>query len=141
MQPFVSENAFNPSMTVVSAHPLDPTGITHERLSSVTPTLPQVVMTRLTGIFATGLVSAQHTNYVLCMEFLERLSGIGGEEKRPRIRQRLLRQDSVVEFKARWNLPIYFQLRQALFSSITVFSLFPAILQSRTHFLLHEFAV
>lgn len=68
-------------------------------------------MTRLSSIFATGMVTTQRTNYILCMEFLEGLAGVGGDRKRPRIRQRLLAQASVVEFKARWNLPIYFQLR------------------------------
>lgn len=71
-------------------------------------------MTRLSSIFATGMVAAQHANFVLCMGFLEGLAGIGGDEKRPRIRQRLLAQPSVAEFKARWNLPIYFQLRQVV---------------------------
>lgn len=71
----------------------------------------QVLMTRLSSIFATGMVEAQHTNFVLCMGFLESLASVGGDEKRPRIRQRLLSQPSVSEFKARWNLPIYFQLR------------------------------
>lgn len=68
-------------------------------------------MTRLSAIFATGMVAAQRKNFALCMEFLERLAGVGGEEKRPRIRQRLLAQPCVAEFKSRWNLPIYFQLR------------------------------
>ncbi|CAN0515112.1 unnamed protein product, partial [Ectocarpus sp. 8 AP-2014] len=72
----------------------------------------QVLMTRLSSIFATGMVAAQHSNFVLCMEFLEGLAAIAGGEKRPRIRHRLLGQPSVAEFKARWNLPIYFQLRQ-----------------------------
>lgn len=72
----------------------------------------QVLMTRLSTIFATGMVAAQRTNYALCMEFLEGLAAVAGEEKRLQIRQRLLAQASVVEFKARWNLPIYFQLRQ-----------------------------
>ncbi|CAN0375511.1 unnamed protein product [Ascophyllum nodosum] len=79
--------------------------------SGVWRPLQQVFMTRLSGVFATGMVSAQHTNYLLCMEFLEGLAGVGGEEKRPRIRARLLAHASVQEFKARWNLPIYFQLR------------------------------
>lgn len=70
-------------------------------------------MTRLSAIFATGMVAAQRKNYALCMAFLERLAGVGGEEKRPRIRVRLLAQPSVAEFKSRWNLPIYFQLRWA----------------------------
>lgn len=74
----------------------------------------QVLMTRLSSIFATGMVAAQHSNFVLCMEFLEGLAAIAGVEKRPRIRHRLLGQPSVAEFKARWNLPIYFQLRQGL---------------------------
>lgn len=69
-------------------------------------------MTRLSSVFATGMVAVQHANFVLCMEFLEDLAAIAGEEKRPRIRQRLMGQASVAEFKARWNLPIYFQLRQ-----------------------------
>lgn len=77
--------------------------------------LVQVLMTRLSSIFATGMVAAQHSNFVLCMEFLEGLAAIAGFEKRPRIRHRLLGQPSVAEFKARWNLPIYFQLRQGLF--------------------------
>ncbi|CAM9593693.1 unnamed protein product [Ectocarpus fasciculatus] len=77
----------------------------------------QVLMTRLSSIFATGMVAAQHSNFVLCMEFLEGLAAIAGGEKRPRIRQRLLGQPSVAEFKARWNLPIYFQLRSREISS------------------------
>lgn len=68
-------------------------------------------MTRLSSIFATGMVSVQRTNYTLCMGFLEGLSAVCGEEKRPHVRRRLLAQDTVAEFKARWNLPIYFQLR------------------------------
>lgn len=68
-------------------------------------------MKRLSSIFATGMVAAQHTNYTLCMEFLEGLAGVCGEGKRAQVRRRLLGQDSVLEFKARWNLPIYFQLR------------------------------
>lgn len=68
-------------------------------------------MTRLSSIFATGMVASQHTNYLLCMVFLEGLAAVGGDAKRSRIRQRLLGQPSVAEFKARWNLPIYFQLR------------------------------
>lgn len=75
-------------------------------------------MTQLSSIFATGMVAAQHANFVLCMGFLEGLSGVGGNEKRPRIRQRLLSQPSVSEFKARWNLPIYFQLRQVVCSGL-----------------------
>ena len=83
-----------------------------------THTHTQVLMNRLSSIFATGMVAAQHANFVLCMGFLEGLAGIGGDEKRPRIRQRLLSQPSVSEFKARWNLPIYFQLRQLFSSSL-----------------------
>ncbi|CAM9502390.1 unnamed protein product [Ectocarpus sp. 8 AP-2014] len=77
----------------------------------------QVLMTRLSSIFATGMVAAQHSNFVLCMEFLEGLAAIAGDQKRPRIRHRLLGQPSVAEFKARWNLPIYFQLRSREISS------------------------
>ncbi|CAM9379054.1 unnamed protein product, partial [Ectocarpus sp. 13 AM-2016] len=79
----------------------------------------QVLMTRLSSIFATGMVAAQHSNFVLCMEFLEGLAAIAGGEKRPRIRHRLLGQPSVAEFKARWNLPIYFQLRRGLSREIS----------------------
>lgn len=71
----------------------------------------QVLMTKLSSIFATGMVTVQRTNYELCMEFLEGLSGVCGEDKRLHLRRRLLAQETVVEFKARWNLPIYFQLR------------------------------
>ena len=80
-------------------------------------------MTRLSAIFATGMVAAQRKNFALCMEFLERLAGVGGEEKRPRIRQRLLAQPCVAEFKSRWNLPIYFQLRWARVTVHAVFTL------------------
>lgn len=71
----------------------------------------QVLMTRLSSIFATGMMATQRTNYMLCMEFLEGLSRVCGEGKWTQVRRRLLAHPSVVEFKARWNLPIYFQLR------------------------------
>ncbi|CAN0116944.1 unnamed protein product [Scytosiphon promiscuus] len=79
--------------------------------------MQQVLMTRLSSIFATGMVASQHANYLLCMGFLEGLAAVGGDAKRSRIRQRLLGQPSVAEFKARWNLPIYFQLRSREISS------------------------
>ncbi|CAN0252489.1 unnamed protein product, partial [Hapterophycus canaliculatus] len=86
----------------------------------------QVLMTRLSSIFATGMVANQHTNYLLCMDFLEGLAAVGGDAKRSRIRQRLLGQPSVAEFKARWNLPIYFQLRYERVSYRIVSFLFPS---------------
>ncbi|CAM9236441.1 unnamed protein product [Ectocarpus sp. 6 AP-2014] len=83
----------------------------------------QVLMTRLSSIFATGMVAAQHLNFVLCMEFLEGLAAIAGGEKRPRIRHRPVSGGGVSStLEARestWNLPIYFQLRQGLSREIS----------------------
>ncbi|CAM9354712.1 unnamed protein product, partial [Heterosigma akashiwo] len=51
------------------------------------------------------------SNYSLTIEFLDNLAGVCGPEYKGAIKARLQSHYLVKEFLAKWNLPIYFQLR------------------------------
>ncbi|KAG5189855.1 oligomeric golgi complex component, COG2-domain-containing protein [Tribonema minus] len=72
------------------------------------------LVARLPSIFATGLADVFHRNYALSQALPRRLAEAcsGGGREGGSAQQRLEAHPASADFRARWNLPVYFQLRQ-----------------------------
>ncbi|EWM27738.1 component of oligomeric golgi complex 2 [Nannochloropsis gaditana] len=85
--------------------------------NSVWRPVQQALCCRLASIFAPGIASILHTNYVASMTFLDELATLTGPENTDRLRARILSHDVTKEFQSRWNLSVYFHLRFSEISS------------------------
>jgi hypothetical protein len=66
---------------------------------------------RIPTVFSAGMADDLHRNYSLSQDLLQRLAGVCGPDARPALWKRLTNHPFTAEFQARWNLPVYFQLR------------------------------
>ncbi len=71
----------------------------------------QALCSRLASIFAPGIASILHTNYVISMAFLQDLATLVGPGHEAALRRRIQAHASTKDFEGRWNLPVYFHLR------------------------------
>lgn len=70
--------------------------------------LYDVLSTKHAVIFKSSDADRFHHNYSISMKFIEKMEEFCGSEA---MRQRFRSHESVVEFKEKWNMDVYFQLR------------------------------
>lgn len=71
----------------------------------------QALCSRLGAIFAPGIASILHSNYVISMKFLQDLALLTGPTHQAALQRRIQAHAATKDFKGRWNLPVYFHLR------------------------------
>jgi conserved oligomeric Golgi complex subunit 2 len=68
----------------------------------------EVLSSKHAVVFKSSDADRFHHNYSISMKFLESLEDLCGTEQ---MKQRFRSHESVVEFKEKWNMDVYFQLR------------------------------
>ena len=85
--------------------------------NSVWRPIHQALCARLGSIFAPGIASILHANYVTSMAFLHDLSTLTGPSNQASLHSRLQAHSITKDFHSKWNLPVYFHLRFSEVSS------------------------
>lgn len=85
--------------------------------NSVWRPIYQALCARLGSIFAPGIASILHANYVTSMAFLHDLATLTGSQCTAALHAHLQAHTITKEFYSRWNLPVYFHLRFSEVSS------------------------
>ena len=85
--------------------------------NSVWRPIHQALCARLGSIFAPGIASILHSNYVTSMAFLQDLSTLTGPTNQAALHARLQAHSITKDFHSKWNLPVYFHLRFSEVSS------------------------
>jgi hypothetical protein len=85
--------------------------------NSVWRPIHQALCSRLSSIFAPGIASILHANYVTSMAFLHDLTTLIGPSNQAALHARLQAHSVTKDFYSKWNLPVYFHLRFSEVSS------------------------